>query len=321
VRPDALPQIAHDYPELDIRFMTVHASKGLETDHVVILRTSSERLGFPSEIVDDPLLDLVLPQPEKFDHAEERRLFYVAMTRARKSVTVLADRQKPSVFARELVEKPDYGAVLLGEAGVAEHRCGECAGRMLAQTSKNGRPYFQCEHRYLCGEMLWPCDACGKDLPVAQDSKPGTLVCTCGAEFPACPECSDGWLVERKGKWSKFLGCIKYPDCTGTRSIKEPNGARSGTHISRAPAATDDPNQRDLQELLDGGQIRNVEDLVDYVASRGWSLKRDKRRAPDGRYMIGIRTAPYEIFRVRTEFDPSSAYLPRSMHGKRKKSV
>ncbi|WP_245813340.1 UvrD-helicase domain-containing protein [Roseovarius marisflavi] len=219
LRPEELPQLRMRYPNLSLKFMTVHRSKGLEADHVVVLKAASDRMGFPSEIVDDPLLDLVLPKPEEYDHAEERRLFYVALTRARKTVTVLADRQRPSVFARELVENPDYGVVELGDAGIAEHRCGACGGRMLSQTSKKGSPYFQCEHRKLCGEMLRPCNVCGKDLPVSDKAHPGNLVCSCGATFPACPECSDGWLVERKGKWGKFLGCVKYPDCKGKKTI------------------------------------------------------------------------------------------------------
>ncbi len=179
----------------------------------------TRRAGFPSEIVDDPLLDLVLPKPEEYDHAEERRLFYVALTRARKSVTVLADRQRPSVFARELIENTEYGADELGEAGVVAHRCGACGGRMLSQTSKKGNVYFQCEHRRLCGEMLRPCSECGKDLPVADKAHPGQLTCSCGAIFPFCPECSDGWLVERKVKWGPFLGCVNFPKCKGKMSL------------------------------------------------------------------------------------------------------
>src|SRR5690606_18261068 len=55
VCPNSLSQLEADYPDLSIRFMTVHASKGLEADHVVILRVETDRFGFPSEIVDDPL--------------------------------------------------------------------------------------------------------------------------------------------------------------------------------------------------------------------------------------------------------------------------
>lgn len=217
VRPENLAELPSTFPNLSVRFMTVHASKGLEADHVVILRAASGRMGIPTEIVDDPLLDMVLPEPEKFDHAEERRLFYVALTRARKSVTVLSDREKPSVFVRELVEDEEYGVVQLGKLEVAEHRCGACGGRMLAHTSRNGHRRFACEHRFLCGEMLRPCSVCNNDLPVADDADPVTLVCSCGARFSACPECRDGWLVERKGLYGKFLGCVKYPACKGTK--------------------------------------------------------------------------------------------------------
>ena len=199
--------------------MTVHASKGLAADHVIILRAASDRMGFPSEIVDDPLLDMVLPEPEHFDHAEERRLFYVALTRARRSATVSADRERPSVFVRELINNEEYGAVELGESSVAEHRCGACSGRMLAQTSKNGRLRFACEHRFLCGETLRPCNVCNRDLPVKDSSNPEVLVCSCGTRYPACPDCNDGWLVERKGRYGKFLGCIKYPSCRGSKQL------------------------------------------------------------------------------------------------------
>ncbi len=223
VEPENLVELRSKYPNLSIRFMTVHASKGLEADHVVILRAVSDRMGFPSEIVDDPLLDLVLPVPERFDHAEERRLFYVALTRARKSVTVFADREKPSAFARELVDNPEYGVVPLGEPGIALRQCDACGGRMLAQTSKNGRLFFSCEHRDLCGEMLWPCNLCGKDLPVKNPANSESLICSCGAEFPACPVCAYCWLVERKGPYSVFLGCVRYPACKGTQQIPQSN--------------------------------------------------------------------------------------------------
>ncbi len=226
VKPDNLSQLTRTFPKLSIRFMTVHASKGLEADHVVILRAAADRMGFPSEIVDDPLLDMVLPEPENFDHAEERRLFYVALTRARKSVTVSADRQRPSVFVRELIEDEEYGVIELGDSGVAEHRCGACGGRMLAKKSKKGSPYFACEHRFLCGETLRPCSVCSNDLPVADKSDPGTMACSCGAQFSSCPECGDGWLVERRGRYGIFLGCVKYPNCKGKKQPSKPKKKR-----------------------------------------------------------------------------------------------
>ncbi len=82
--------------------LTIHRSKGMEADYVIVLGLTADRYGFPSEIEDDPLLSLVLAKPENFPHAEERRLFYVALTRARHQVHLLVDRRRPSVFALEL---------------------------------------------------------------------------------------------------------------------------------------------------------------------------------------------------------------------------
>ncbi|WP_340116169.1 UvrD-helicase domain-containing protein [Pelagibius sp. 7325] len=219
VCPNSLSQLEADYPDLSIRFMTVHASKGLEADHVVILRVETDRFGFPSEIVDDPLLDIVLPDPEAFGHAEERRLFYVALTRARRSVTVLAARDKQSDFVRELVEEKEYGIALLGGEAVTERRCGICGGRMLPKKGNNGRIRFYCEHGTLCGASLPACGICNGEIPVRLGGDGEAMACGCGARFPACPSCSEGWLVERKGRYGAFLGCTRYPDCIGKRRL------------------------------------------------------------------------------------------------------
>lgn len=234
-RPQALSSLTAQFSSLSIRFMTVHASKGLEADHVIILRAVSDTMGLPSEIVDDPLLDLVLPEPESFEHAEERRLFYVALTRARQSVTILADREKPSSFARELIEHPEYQAIEIGVPGIAEQRCQACGGRMLAQTSQSGVPYFACEHRYLCGRVLKPCSVCGRDLPTKRMTDPSCLFCSCGATFPVCPACVDGWLVERRGRTGKFLGCVNYPACRGTQNLSRRQARGDRDDRSRPP--------------------------------------------------------------------------------------
>ena len=92
--------------DLQIQFMTAHGSKGLQADFVFILNNEWGKYGFPSNISDDPVLNLVLQKEEDFPYAEERRLFYVAITRAKKKVYLLIDSKKKSAFIKE-IEK-DY---------------------------------------------------------------------------------------------------------------------------------------------------------------------------------------------------------------------
>lgn len=89
---------------LKIEFRTVHGSKGLEAEYVFVLNVLQGTRGFPSQIQDDPALQLAMPAPDLYPFAEERRLFYVAMTRARKQVRFYTTLGQPSQFLVELVE-------------------------------------------------------------------------------------------------------------------------------------------------------------------------------------------------------------------------
>ena len=86
-----------------IEFLTVHKSKGLEADYVIILQCNKDVYGFPSQVSDDPVLDVVLTKSDKFPYGEERRLFYVAITRAKIKTIVMYDKRYPSVFVDEFL--------------------------------------------------------------------------------------------------------------------------------------------------------------------------------------------------------------------------
>ncbi|MEP3948107.1 UvrD-helicase domain-containing protein [Ascidiaceihabitans sp.] len=219
--PTNLSQIRREFPDLEISFRTIHASKGLEADHVVILNMFRGRTGFPSEIVDDPLLSLVSPEAEPFENAEERRVMYVALTRARKTVTLMGSASKQSTFVSELLDDPAYGAVGAQKEEEFNHTCGACGGHLVPVPTKDGRIWYRCEHATLCGHSLNACTACGKGLPVRKQSTDFSK-CSCGAEFQNCPSCEDGWLVERKGRYGAFLGYISYPRCKGKAKIAKP---------------------------------------------------------------------------------------------------
>lgn len=223
VEPD-LRDLRRRFPRLKISFKTIHASKGLEADHVILLNADSGRTGFPSEIVDDPLLSLVSPEEEAFQNAEERRVMYVAMTRARHTLTILASNARPSSFVTELKKDPAYGIVAPPGVELEEHGCGECGGRLLGVTGKDGRIWYRCEHFQHCGNLLPACHSCGTALPRSTDGTTDVR-CACGATYPTCPECEDGWLIERSGSYGKFLGCVRYPTCVGKAKIS--SGDRS----------------------------------------------------------------------------------------------
>lgn len=91
-------------PKLDITFMTIHSSKGLEYDDVIILNFKDKLNGFPNKIEDDSVLRF-LKEKEKCPYAEERRLLYVALTRTLNDVYLLAPTYKESVFIEELSNK------------------------------------------------------------------------------------------------------------------------------------------------------------------------------------------------------------------------
>lgn len=88
--------------ELSAHFKTVHKAKGLEADIIIIINCNSGKHGFPSEMSDDIVLNLLLSEADQFENGEERRLFYVAMTRAKEMVYFVTDSSYKSKFIAEL---------------------------------------------------------------------------------------------------------------------------------------------------------------------------------------------------------------------------
>ena len=87
-----------------IEFLTVHKSKGLETDYVILLQCNKDTYGFPSQVSDAPVLNYVLTKSDQFPYGEERRLFYVALTRTRNNIYLLVPKSNYSIFIKELMK-------------------------------------------------------------------------------------------------------------------------------------------------------------------------------------------------------------------------
>lgn len=100
-RPLLLEKVQTRWPKLKIDFSTIHASKGQQADYVILLGLKSGHNGFPAVARESVIEQALLPESEDFEDAEERRLAYVAITRAKKQVWMLYDPNSPSVFVDE----------------------------------------------------------------------------------------------------------------------------------------------------------------------------------------------------------------------------
>ncbi len=182
------------YKNLKIEFLTVHKAKGLQADNVIILNMKNDKLGFPNKIADDPILQIVLPAEDSFAFAEERRLFYVALTRTKNKAHILVPDCNASCFANEIeslchLEIP-YGENLI----INNPKCPKCkTGRLLIRQSSENKNYF-------VGCSNFPaCDFTSKDTSIIKNPI-------------QCKNCG-GFMVMREGPYEKFLGCTNYPIC------------------------------------------------------------------------------------------------------------
>ena len=197
------------YPKLDITFMTAHSSKGLGFDDVIIVNGKNETYGFPSKIEDDPVLGFVIKGDSSIDYAEERRLFYVAMTRTKNRVFFVAPEQNPSEFLLEL--KQDYKSVVLHGnwnedvvRNFAKKVCPICGYPMQLKYKKayGLRLYICTNEPEICGFMT-------------NDYRADKLA------IQKCDKCRDGYLIVKAGKYDGFfLGCTNYKkDGTGCNNM------------------------------------------------------------------------------------------------------
>ena len=187
------------YPKLNITFMTAHASKGLGYDNVIVINGKNETYGFPSKIEDDPVLNYVIKRDNSIDAAEERRLFYVAMTRTKNRVYFIAPEENPSEFLLEI--KNDYKNVVLK---------GEWNEEVSDQNKfKKACPIcgYPLQHKYkeAYGLHLWICT----NEPEICDFMTNKLDAGKLA-IMKCPDC-DGYLIAKSGKTNNyFLACTNY---------------------------------------------------------------------------------------------------------------
>ncbi len=186
--------------QVDIKFLTVHKSKGLEADNVIILNLRNHLIGFPNKMTDDPILSLLLSDGEDYRFAEERRLFYVSLTRTKNEVVLLVPADE-SLFADELLADNDY-LLTSTEGNLKSTNCPYCqTGKLVIRlNSTNGSQFLGCSHYPNCDQTFNSIEILEKSI--------------------LCPNCKSGFMVKRSGKFGNFLGCTNYPKCTKTINLE-----------------------------------------------------------------------------------------------------
>ena len=165
-KPDDFQNIINEFHNKEkIKFKTVHGSKGLEADYVVILNLNSGQYGFPSEITNDPILDLVIKNNEKYLHAEERRLFYVALTRAKKNVFLAYENSPLSSFVMEL-KNSKFKMKFINKDEEISAGCPVCNDIIAKREQKadKNKKFYSCTN-FLCDFTvnIPQCNNCKKD--------------------------------------------------------------------------------------------------------------------------------------------------------------
>ena len=213
--PAARRRLKDEFPMTDISLMTVHSAKGKEADYVITVGLEKGKHGFPSEKETDSILEFLLPESETFPFAEERRLFYVALTRARHRVYLVYNPLMASSFIKELTNK---GYLICSDEfpkdsvyrDIPDVSCPSCAdGSLVPRTSKSG-PFIGCNHYPYCKYTERTCPQCVDPMPMKRVER--FKVCInekCGEVQPICPSCG-AVMVKRNGPYGTFWGCLNY---------------------------------------------------------------------------------------------------------------
>ena len=192
--------LCDEYPMLDLSYTTIHQAKGLQYDNTILFLQEGENIqSFPSGYTDTYLLEPLLYKTDNFPNAEERRIFYVGLTRCKNQCYIVNSLDNPSSFFNEIKEYVTNINPTLKEycSNTNQELCPFCENGIYSERQNNN------------GQTFWACDNmnCTYTSPVKG--------------LGVCPECQSGVLVERykKSDNKKFLGCSNYPKCKYTRSI------------------------------------------------------------------------------------------------------
>lgn len=185
------------YPNANISFMTAHSSKGLGYDNVVLINMFEGKFGFPCQIEDDPIMKLVTYEDTSMPYAEERRLFYVALTRTKNRVYIMTPQRKPSRFLIELIKENNLlhsDKLNMEVVDLFNLRCPVCGFPLKYEFNKNYGLNL-----WICTNEVEVCDFMTNDKVHKHD-------------IFKCPKCKDGYMIVKMSpkNGNVFYGCTNY---------------------------------------------------------------------------------------------------------------
>ena len=194
-------KLVEKYWEGPVDVSSIHAAKGLEADYVVVMDMIQDFRGFPSTIEDDPVMRLVMPEKDLHQHGEERRLFYVALTRARRETHLISPVSAPSLFTLEMLR--DGLGVHVGLDNSKNRQCPSCkSGRILVSKNAGGS---YCSNIPLCDFSSPVCLKCEKPMTYTDGKERFICEKHPDALHKICFVCNWGVLVPKKFI-SKYTG-------------------------------------------------------------------------------------------------------------------
>lgn len=218
------------YPQLKITGVSAHSAKGKQADFVIVLDVNDDKYGFPSKIASDPILEAILPTLDNYKYTEERRLFYVALSRAKQTVFVQAELGKESAFVKELRSFTDDVHIdesQLAPSYIESLYCPVCkAGKLIPIDGRYGLFYSCSLGKHYCDTQLDACSVCNSAPMLRNDTHHVCTAAQCDHQLHVCPECVSGKLIERTNSKSGkvFLACSLHRmkdanSCQYTRSV------------------------------------------------------------------------------------------------------
>lgn len=194
----------------NMNFWTLHGSKGLEADYCFILDLNQGFFGFPTERKENEIVAALMPTIDVYPHAEERRLFYVAITRCKKRCYLIADPKEPSEFVLELLSS-EYQLNIISEQftpeKLAARKCPKCKTGYMKPKRGAWRMY-ECSTGLGCITEAVDCDDCG-GIAVKKD-RYGECI-SCLSRFQLCPNCKAPKVVRTNSiKKNLFIACSSY---------------------------------------------------------------------------------------------------------------